>query len=171
MAFQCISIEFAQLLDGTKRVSSDQFHCCEWQWCGWLTHCGLVITNGIKNLININRGQHWFRKWLGAIRHQGITWITVDFSSRSCIIHLKAISPGSWSKSRKCVLNYTLKIIATYVRDQWVNFLKLQWNAHFCKKMFSVLLFIYIYSFTYQLEFGLVVFLMAALTTSSHWLR
>ena len=41
---------------------------------------------------DINQGQHWFRLWLVAWRHQTITWTNVDLSSvRSSGIHLSAI--------------------------------------------------------------------------------
>ena len=40
---------------------------------GDLTHCGLIMSYGIREL-----GQQWFRKWLVAWRHQAITWINVD---------------------------------------------------------------------------------------------
>ena len=53
-----------------------------------LTHWGLVTSYGIGDL-----GQHWFRQWLVAWRHQAITWTNVDFSSvRSCGIHLMKLS-------------------------------------------------------------------------------
>ena len=38
-----------------------------------LTHCGLVMPYGGREL-----GQHWFRQWLVAWRHQAITWTNVD---------------------------------------------------------------------------------------------
>ena len=38
-------------------------------------------------------GQHWLRKWLGAWRHQAITWTNVDLSSvKSHGIHLRGLS-------------------------------------------------------------------------------
>ena len=40
-----------------------------------LTHCGLVTPCGI------DLGQHWFRQWLGAWRHQAITWTNSDLIS------------------------------------------------------------------------------------------
>ena len=41
---------------------------------------------------NIDLGQHWFRKWLVAWRHQAITWTNVEFSSVSfCGIHLQTV--------------------------------------------------------------------------------
>ena len=52
----------------------------KWYTCIMLTHCGLVMPYGDRDL-----GQHW--------RHQAITWTTVDLSSiRSSGIHLRAIS-------------------------------------------------------------------------------
>ena len=54
----------------------------------WWTHCGLVTPYGDRDL-----GQPWLRKWLGAWRHQAITWTNVDLSSaRSSDIHLRASS-------------------------------------------------------------------------------
>ena len=41
-----------------------------------LTHCGLVKPYG-----NLDLGQHWFRQWLVAWRHQAITWANVHLSS------------------------------------------------------------------------------------------
>ena len=53
-----------------------------------LTHWGLVTPYGSRDL-----GQHWLRQWLGAWRHQAITWTNVDLSSlRSSDIHLRAVS-------------------------------------------------------------------------------
>ena len=60
-----------------------------------LTHCGLVTPYGGMDL-----GQHWFREWLVAWRHQAITRTNVDLSSiRHSRIHLRAISqeiPQPW---------------------------------------------------------------------------
>ena len=53
-----------------------------------LTHCGLVTPFGGRDL-----GQHLFREWLVAWRHQAITWTNVDLSSlRPSDVHLRAIS-------------------------------------------------------------------------------
>ena len=42
---------------------------------------------------HVDLGQHWFRYWLVAWRHQAITWTNVDLSSvRSCGIHVRTIS-------------------------------------------------------------------------------
>ena len=43
---------------------------------GSLTHWGLLTPYGDRDL-----GQHWFRLWLVAWRHQAITWTNVDWSS------------------------------------------------------------------------------------------
>ena len=52
-----------------------------------LTHCGLVMPGGLEDL-----ARHWFRWWLGAIRHQAITWTNVDLPSmRSPGIHSRVI--------------------------------------------------------------------------------
>ena len=52
------------------------------------THCGLVTPWG-----DINLGQHWLRWWLGAWRHQAITWTNADLSwGKSTNIHLQAFS-------------------------------------------------------------------------------
>ena len=54
-------------------------------------------------------GQHWFRQWLVAWRHQAITWINVDLSSlRSCDVHLRTIS---LEISQPSVPKISLKII------------------------------------------------------------
>ena len=51
------------------------------------THWGLATLYGVGDL-----GQHWFRQWLVAWRHQAITWVNVDLSSvRSCGIHLRIL--------------------------------------------------------------------------------
>ena len=53
------------------------------RFANFLTHCGLVIS--------VN--QHWLRLWLGAWRHQVITWISVDVSLvKFYDIYLRAIS-------------------------------------------------------------------------------
>ena len=53
-----------------------------------LTHWGLGMPYGNGDL-----GQHWFRWWLVAWRHQAITWTSVGLSSvRSSYINLMAIS-------------------------------------------------------------------------------
>ena len=53
-----------------------------------LTHCGLVTPYD-----DIDLGQHWLRLWLGAWRHQAITWTSVDLSSvKSSDIHLNTIA-------------------------------------------------------------------------------
>ena len=42
---------------------------------------------------DIDLVQHWLRQWLGADRHQAITWTNVDFPlARFCGIHLRVIS-------------------------------------------------------------------------------
>ena len=52
-----------------------------------LTHCGLVMPNDNKDL-----SQHCFMWWIGAWRHQSITWTNVGLSSvRSSGMHLRAI--------------------------------------------------------------------------------
>ena len=53
----------------------------------WLTHRSLVSPYGVIYL-----GQHWFRLWLGAWWHQGITWSNVDtFSDNALTISQKNI--------------------------------------------------------------------------------
>ena len=64
------------------------------------THCGLAPPQGDKGL-----SQHWLSWWLGACRHQAITWTNVDLSSvMSCGIHQRTLSWGDLeipiSKSR-----------------------------------------------------------------------
>ena len=65
--------------------------CKWWLFCSdlnKLTHCGLVTPYGDTEL-----GQHWLRQWLGAWRHQAITWTNVDLSWVRCNgIHLRALS-------------------------------------------------------------------------------
>ena len=76
-----------------------------------LTHCGLVTPYGGRDL-----GQHWFRQWLVAWRHQAITSTNVDLSSLwSSDVHLRAIS---LEISQPSVTKISLKII----------FLRLYWN-------------------------------------------
>ena len=63
-------------------------HYCLQYWWVIKTHWGLVTPYG-----HVDLGQHWFRYWLVAWRHQAITWTNVDLSSvRSCGIHVRAIS-------------------------------------------------------------------------------
>ena len=53
----------------------------------WLTHCDIATPYD-----SIDQGKHWLRWWLGAVRHQAITWTNVDLSSvRSQGIHLRAL--------------------------------------------------------------------------------
>ena len=40
-----------------------------------LTYYGLVMPYN-----DIELGQYWFRQWLGAIRHQAITWTNDDLT-------------------------------------------------------------------------------------------
>ena len=62
-------------------------------------HCGLVTP-----YVNTDLGQHWLRQWLGAVRHQAITWTNVDFSSvRSSDNHPKA-------GSQRCLSHQLLKL-------------------------------------------------------------
>ena len=76
------------------------------------THWGLVMLFG-----DIDLGQHWFRQWLVAWRHQAITWTNVDLSSgRFCGIHLRAIS---WEIPQPSFTEFSLKITC----------LKLNWNG------------------------------------------
>ena len=52
-----------------------------------LNHWGLVTPYGVREL-----GEHWFRWWRVAWRHQAITWTNVHLSSvRSCGIHLRIL--------------------------------------------------------------------------------
>ena len=77
----------------------------ELQWLN-LTHCGLMTAYGGRDL-----GQHWFRQWLVAWRHQTITWTNVDLSSlRSSDVYLRAISKPPVNK-------ISLKII--FLRFYW----------------------------------------------------
>ena len=75
----------------------------------FLTYCGPVMPYGGKHL-----GQHWFRQWLVAWRHQAITWTNVDLSLRSSDVHLRAIS---LEISQPSVTNISLKII--FLRFYW----------------------------------------------------
>ena len=75
-----------------------------------LTHCGLVTPYGGRDL-----GQHWFRQWFVAWRHQAITWTNVDLSSqRSSDVHLREIS---LEISQPSVTKISLKII--FLRFYW----------------------------------------------------
>ena len=61
------------------------------QFCRW----GIVLAGVCVSICpgDIDMGQHWFRWWLGAIRHQAITWTNVDFPLvRFHGIHLRALS-------------------------------------------------------------------------------
>ena len=54
----------------------------------WVYHCGLVTP-----CHNIDLGQHRFRWWLGAWKHQAMTWTNVDLERNVfCGIRLRAIS-------------------------------------------------------------------------------
>ena len=90
-----------------------------------LTHCGVI-----------NLGQHWFRWWLAAWRHQAITWTNVDLSSvRSCGINLWAdfqrnaqdIYP--WHEFENCKLNITAA--APRVRVGWGLRAMHQWQISY----------------------------------------
>ena len=71
-----------------------------------LNRCGLVMSYGDRDL-----GQHWFRKWLVAWRHQAITWTNIDVTSeRSSDIHLRTISQVI---SLPSITEISLKIIHT----------------------------------------------------------
>ena len=75
-----------------------------------LTHCDLVTPYGGRD-----PGQHWFRQWLGAWRHQDITWTNIDLSSlRFCDVHLRAIS---LEISQPSVIKINLKNI--FLRFYW----------------------------------------------------
>ena len=75
-----------------------------------VTHCGLVTPYGSRYL-----GQHWFRQWLVAWRHQAITWTNVDLSSlKSSDVHLRAIS---LEISHPLVTKISLNII--FLRSYW----------------------------------------------------
>ena len=65
---------------------------------------------------DIDLGQHWFRQWLAAWRHQAITWTNVDLpSARSIGIHLSTI------------LQEILQLSITKI--SWkITFLKFLWN-------------------------------------------
>ena len=93
-----------------------------------LTHCGLVMPYGDKDL-----GQHWLRQGPVAWWHQAITWINVDII-KGVLWH----SPESnftrgvddinlW----RLFKDYTFEIMTTSPRGQWVNFIEtemLWWN-------------------------------------------
>ena len=113
----------ARLIYGASCVSSFPTNphnrhpiACLWGWNKgcilWiLTHCGLVTPFG-----DIDLGQHWLRQWLGAWRHQAITWTNVALSSvRFSGIHLRAIS------SEIPQLPFTKVSLK-------ITFLKLNWN-------------------------------------------
>ena len=56
---------------------------------------------------SLMRSQHWFREWLGAIRHQAITWTNVDPNLCPIWCHLVTINMSNegrevWSKPPKC---------------------------------------------------------------------
>ena len=75
-----------------------------------LTNCGPVTPYGGRDL-----GQHWFRQWLVAWRHQAITWTNVDLTSlMSSDVHLRAIS---LEISQPSVTKISLKVI--FLRFYW----------------------------------------------------
>ena len=75
-----------------------------------LTQRPLVSSYGVIEL-----GQHWFRQWLGAWRHQVIAWINVDLSSKKFHgIHLRSI-PQWVLKLLCCIMslkNILLKLLS-----------------------------------------------------------
>ena len=70
-----------------------------------LAHCGLVTPYDDRDL-----GQHWFRQWLAAWRHQAITWTNVDLSSIAYSdIHMRAILqeiPQPWIPKISLKINH-----------------------------------------------------------------
>ena len=57
--------------------------------------CDLMTPYG-----DIDLGRHWLRQWLGAWRHQAITWTNVELSPKVfCGIHLRSISKQMLMKS------------------------------------------------------------------------
>ena len=84
------------------------FHAClNWlrvdHTCMRRFYCVLVTPYG-----EIHLGQHWFRQWLVAWRHQAIAWTNVDLSLvRSSDNHLRAISQEI---SHPSVIKISLKI-------------------------------------------------------------
>ena len=76
----------------TTCIFPDNITCCNYLTqtctCISLTHCGLVMPYGYKDL-----GQHCLWQWFVAWRHHAITLNNVDFSSvRFCGIPLRVIS-------------------------------------------------------------------------------
>ena len=78
-----------------------------------LNHYGLMTPYGKKHL-----DQHWLGQWLLGLRHQAITWINVDISSRVfCGIHLRAISQLVFRT--QSVTYCTFKKTTTSLRGPW----------------------------------------------------
>ena len=83
----------------------------------YLTHCGPVTRYG-----DIDLGQHWFRQWLVAWRHQAIAYnINVAFTSMG--FYGKFTRSIHESLTHNMFGDYTFKItnITISPRDQWVN--------------------------------------------------
>ena len=71
---------------GSYRMIASHIEVRKYMSC--LTHCGLVTPHGGMDL-----GQYWSRQWLGAWRHQAITWNNVYLSSvRYFGIHIRVLS-------------------------------------------------------------------------------
>ena len=82
-----------------------------------LTHCDLVTSS----YGDVDLGQHWFRQWLPAWRHQNITWTNVDFSSKVfCGSHPRAISHKN---------AYELKSVCVSRLYVWINHHISQWSV------------------------------------------
>ena len=98
-----LSLTRRQIINGTNH---DTIH-----WRTYIsTHCGLVTPYGGRDL-----GQHWFRQWPVAWRHQAITWTNVNLSSLWSIdVHLRAVSVEI---SQPSVTKISLNII--FLRFYW----------------------------------------------------
>ena len=76
-----------------------------------------------SDTIQWHLSQHWIRQWLGATRHQAITWTNVDLSTKVfCDTHLRTI-PQELLTDLFCNVfgDYIFNIATTSPRCQWVK--------------------------------------------------
>ena len=91
------------------------------------TYCGLVDPYG-----NMDLGQHWFRWWLVAWRHQAIIWTNVHFSLvRFCGILLRTIS--HWIPMLLlCVMSLKIKLLKLSPRANELMFVMVLFRVRCC---------------------------------------
>ena len=64
------------------------------------THSDIAPGNWQRTFLM--RSQHWFRQWLGAVRHQAITWVNVDHLLCHHIASLDHNKLMHWSLNKIC---------------------------------------------------------------------